>query len=192
MSDREEKNQTRLKDRAHAVLFYKEGSRQRDAALPFIIRGLKQKEKCVYVASENTPRQIISSLRLLFPMTEKALSTGQLTVLSFKDTYLKNNCFDPDFMFDSIRQLCLSSEKEGYRGSRGTGEMNWIFKRMEYLGSLRDYEIALNSNFKYFPGLKLLCQYGLGRYSAEFLKEMVMSHPFVIYGDSGRGICPPF
>ncbi len=174
----------------HSAVFYKNQREQLAVAVPFIVRGLEGGEKCIYITSENTVTKIVESIRRSYKKASEALESKQLSVVLARDSYLRKGNFDPQTCYDDIEEFYNTMEKENYRGLRCTGDMDWIFKNFEFLGSLREYEIGLNSQLEKYKNITLLCQYNMKAYTNEYLKDMIMVHSSVISGDFRGGMFP--
>jgi chemotaxis family two-component system sensor kinase Cph1 len=81
---------------AHLALIYEGKEEQFAAAIPAIRIGIERREKCVYVADENTSSEVIDALHNEGIDVEAALKSGSLTVATKRDTTLRERPFVPD------------------------------------------------------------------------------------------------
>lgn len=171
-----------LKPHDHLCLIYESGEEWAQTIAAFILTGLKQGEKCVYIADDNSAQQIKAALRDGGLDGAAAERKGQLTVIQERDAYTKEGFFDPDLM---IKFLISETEKalsEGYPALRATGEMSWALRGCIGSERLLEYEAKLNRD--YFPKYPCLamCQYDRRRFDPEIIKGVILTHPLLIRG----------
>ncbi|HAP31448.1 MAG TPA: hypothetical protein DCQ14_00095 [Firmicutes bacterium] len=114
-----------LKPHDHLCLIYESEDEWAQAIVPFILTGLEQGEKCLYIVDAGTTQQLSTVLSKAGLDVAAAERKGQFTVIQERDAYTKEGFFDPDLM---IKLLISETEKalsEGYPALRATGEMSW-------------------------------------------------------------------
>lgn len=113
---------------------------------------------------------------------ETPLGSGQLSLITASDSYLKDGEFDPERM---IRMLDLETEKainEGFSALRVTGEMSWALRNCPGSGRLIEYEVKLNDFIPERP-IVALCQYDRRRFGADILRDVLRTHPIAVIGN---------
>jgi hypothetical protein len=115
-----------LEKGTHLCCFYKSKKEQFSIAIPFILTGLENNEKCIYIVDENTKKDIITALKKVVNL-ERYLHSNQLEILTQKDAYLRDGYFDPDRMIELLAQHEEKARQNRYTGLRITEEMTWIF-----------------------------------------------------------------
>jgi PAS domain S-box-containing protein len=165
----------------HIACIYKDKSEQFSIVIPFIFTGLKNNEKCIYIADENTIQEIVDAFE--DSPIKKYMNSNQLELLTREDAYLKDGSFDPDTMIELLTHLEREALKHGYSGLRVTGEMTWIFTNLPGVDRLIEYEAKLNN---FFPESKsiALCQYNEKKFQPEILLDVLHTHPVLIIYDS--------
>lgn len=174
--------------RDHLGLIYNNRKEQFAAIIPFIRIGLERGEKCIYVADENPAEEVLEAMRMGGINTKKYLKSGALSVVSKRETYLKNGYFDPDEMIAFLKVSTVKAKKQGYKALRVTGEMTWMLGGEKGTERLIEYEAKLNRFFQKNDCLAI-CQYNRKRFSHNILVEVIHTHPTVVTGDT---VCKNF
>ena len=181
-SEKLEKELESLKFGDHLACIYKTRKEQLSIVVPFILTGLKNNEKCIYIADENTKQEIIEAFKKVTDI-DKYIKKNQLELLTKEEAYLKDGYFDPDRMIELLSQNEKKALKNRYKGLRVTGEMTWIFTKLPGVERLIEYEAKLNY---FFPKSKCsaLCQYNEGKFDPEILLDVIHNHPKLIIYDT--------
>ncbi|MBI5186211.1 MAG: MEDS domain-containing protein [Nitrospinae bacterium] len=178
----------RLEIHDHLCLIYEGREEQFAAIVPFFKAGLARREKCVYIADENTSQGVLDTLRREIMDVDSALASGALSVITKRDAYLKQGYFEPDSMIRLLKETVESAKEQGFSGLRVTGEMTWALGDEPGVEGLVEYEAKLN----YFlpqNDILVICQYSAKRFSPEILIDIIRTHPIVIYGNT---VCENF
>lgn len=172
----------------HLCLIYETREEQFAAVIPYIRLGLERGEKCLYVADDNTAQAVDAAMEASGINVEGLSARGALSVVGKRDVYLKKGSFDPDWLIEYLRQAAMESKAEGFSALRITGEMTWVLGGDPGSERLMEYESKLNNLFPTCDALAI-CQYNRRRFSPEVIKDVIATHPLVIYG--GR-VCRNF
>ncbi|MFC4439837.1 MULTISPECIES: MEDS domain-containing protein [Natrialbaceae] len=166
----------------HLALVYESQAEQFAAVVPYVKRGLERGERCVYIADENDIDEIRSALRDAGVDVDGALESGALTMHTAQDSYLRNGAFDPDDMI-AFLEGAIEEATEEYEGLRIAGEMTWVFGDDPPIEELVEYEGKLN---RLLPGTNgiALCQYNREQFPAEILRDVIKTHPHLIYDNT--------
>lgn len=165
----------------HLCLIYETREEQFSAVIPFVRIGLARGEKCLYVVDDNTAAEVIGGMKAAGMEVESAVASGQLTIVSKQDAYLTQGYFDPDWMIAFLKQATDEAVAEGFAALRVTGEMTWVLGGDPGTERLMEYEAKLNYFFPENPALAI-CQYNRNRFSPEIIKDVISTHPLIIYG----------
>jgi len=167
----------------HLCLIYGSRSEQFATVVPFIRRGLDLGERCVYIADENTADVVLAALRDAGIDVDDALGHSALTVLSKRESYLRDGRFDPDEMIAFLGEAAAAALADGFSALCVTGEMTWVLGGEPGTERLFEYEARLN---RFFPGhaALALCQYSRARFSPEAIRNVIRTHPVVIADDT--------
>jgi signal transduction histidine kinase len=187
----------------HLCCIYETEEEHRAVLTPFLRRGLERGEKVVYIVDARTAEAILGYLR--DPSTnrrgkpvacpepsrrepsgqaldvESYLASGQLTILTRDDAYMRQGVFDPEGMIALLKAETEQALAEGYPALRVTGEMTWALRGLPGSERLIEYETKMN---EFFPGSRCLaiCQYDRRRFAPEVLLDVLRTHPTAIVG----------
>lgn len=170
-----------IKPGEHLCSFYEDKAEQFQVVIPFIAKGLTLNEKCLYIADENTVAEVKAGLLLHGFNVEECLETGQLTILTARETYLRLGRFILDEMISQLDELVERSLDEGYAGTRVAGEVTWLIRELSSFDEFMEYEKTLNEIFRNRP-VKLLCQYNSTKLFGNVILGAFKTHPRVLIG----------
>src|SRR6056297_3193167 len=109
----------------HLCCMYETEEEHRAILTPFIREGLKQKDKVIYIVDVRTAETVFGYLDREGFDTEGYIYSGQLVVAGSRDTYVREDRFDPDSMLELLHRETEKALNEGFRALRVTGEMSW-------------------------------------------------------------------
>lgn len=170
-----------IKPGEHLCSFYENKTEQFQIVIPFIVHGLSNKEKCLYIADENTVDEVKAGLLIHGVDVEGCLKTGQLSILTARESYLRPGRFILDDMISQIDSFVDRAVNEGYSGARAAGEMTWLIRELSGLEEFFEYEKVLNGVFRNRP-VKLLCQYNSKKLFGNVILGALKTHPRVLIG----------
>lgn len=168
---------------SHIASFYRNLSELRRIAVPFILKGLEQGDRCICVVYEETRDGLQGSLQDQGVDVEAALESGQLSILTAEETYLSPGYFNPEKMLEFYESALRTAIEEGYRVIRATGEMAWALEERPGVGQLVEYEAKLNRMLATYPQVTL-CLYNLTRFRGDTVMDVLKVHPVCIVGDA--------
>jgi hypothetical protein len=178
----------------HLCFIFETDAEHRAFLSGFMNEGLKCGEKVIYVADASTREQIADYLPIRGTDARSYFASGQLSILSAHQAYLRQGVFDPDKMIGLLQTVAEQSFSEGYSGFRFTSEMSWALAGYPGSQLLIEYEARLNQLST--PGKsRLLCQYDRRRFAPSILMYAVLAHPYVavdsaVYQNSYCGSVP--
>ncbi len=172
----------------HLCLLYEDKAEQFASAVPFIRTGLERGEKCIYINDDNSAKEVLAEMRTGGVDVDTVLKNGSLTIVSKRETYLRNGYFDPDEMIQFLKESVEQARKDGFKALRATGEMTWMLGDEPGVERAMEYEAKLNDFFKKNDCLAL-CQYNKKRFDPKLLIDVVRTHPLVI---SSNIVCKNF
>ena len=165
----------------HLCLIYKSHEEQLVTAIPFIRIGLERGEQCIYIADDNNASVVLDAMRTEGIDVDSTIKSGALSVVTKREAYLKQGYFDPDLMIIFLKEVTDAAKSAGFKALRVTGEMTWALGGDRGVDRLMEYESKLNY---FFPGNDALaiCQYNYNRFEPEVIRDVIYTHPIVIYG----------
>jgi signal transduction histidine kinase len=166
----------------HLCLIYDTKEQQLAAALPYLRAGLERRERCLYIADENSGAAVLDALRKGGIEVDRHLRNGALIVAGKQETYLSHGRFDPDLWINFLSQATDEAGDGKFSGLRTLlGEMTWALGEDTAPDSLIEYEAKL-TYFVRDHDVRVLCQYNRNRFSPELVLGVIRTHPVVVYG----------
>lgn len=174
------KNQfKKLKNGSHLILVYQEKLEWLTAVANFILAGLENNEKCIYVGGEYSEQLIKEVLREEKLEPEELINKGQLLFLD------RDNLYDRELasekMIEVFQKEAEQALKAGYGTLNVTGEIDWILESKNSFEKIIDYEKKVDENlFEKYP-IKALCRYNLETFNDKLIKNLIELHPFLVW-----------
>jgi len=176
----EGKNIQAVKPGDHVCLLFETPLEWITTVKSFVIEGLEQNQKCMYVADSRERKQILDYIDLDGHDIKNYMASNQFVVLDQGDFYTQQGCFDPERVISMIAGETKKALKQGYSALRTTGEMSWVLGNVEGVENLCRYESKLNQLLQKHPCIAL-CQYDLNLFDAGLIQEILKTHPKVIH-----------
>ncbi len=162
----------------HVAFFFKNNMERLAFVIPYMIDGLRNSERCVYIADENTVPEILAEFKNAGIDINAATANGSLSVVTKHDTYLRYGIFDPEKMIADLDRDVRHALQNGFIGLRITGEMSWALDLPSALGRLCEYEHEL---YRHWPAqLAGLCQYNESLFPRDVISNMANCHYAVV------------
>jgi signal transduction histidine kinase len=166
----------------HLALIYEDREEQFAAAVPFVKQGIERGERCLYIADDNSRTEVLTAMESADFDVDAALDSGTLTLHTKQDTCCRGGTFDPDEMITFV-EAAIEEADEEYEALRVTGEMTWIFGDELRIADLMEYEGKVNRLLPEEDCI-VLCQYNRNRFPTEVLRDVVRTHPHLVYNDT--------
>jgi two-component system, chemotaxis family, sensor kinase Cph1 len=158
----------------HVAFFFKSNEERLGFVIPYMVRGLRNRERCVYIAHENTLTDILSEFMSAGVDVDAASARGALSIVTTHDTYLRHGIFEPEKMIADLDRDVRFALQLGFSGLRVTGEMSWALDLPFALSRLCEYEQELCRRWP--SQLGGLCQYDESRFPVDVVERMAACH----------------
>lgn len=162
----------------HVAYFFKSNAERLGFVIPYMVRGLKNRERCVYIAHENTLTDILTEFMGAGIDIDAASASGALSIVTTHDTYLRHGIFEPEKMIADLDRDVRFALHLGFSGLRVTGEMSWALDLPFALSRVCEYEQELCRRWP--AQLGGLCQYNESLFAAEVVERMADCHCAVV------------
>jgi hypothetical protein len=162
----------------HVAFYFKTNAERLAFVIPYILNGLKNFERCVYIADENTVPDILAQFQQAGVDIHDATARGALSVVTKHDTYLRHGIFEPERMIADLDRDVRFALQTGFWGLRVTGEMSWALDLPSALARLCEYEKELCRRWP--DQLAGLCQYNETLFPADVVQRMGSCHCVVV------------
>ncbi len=165
----------------HKCLIY-EGSpsEQLPVVVPFLIAGLREGRRCLYLGDPETVDQVDGALGDRGIDVDREVRRGAL-LLSSDRSHLKDGLFDPEAMVAMLAKLVDQAVEDGFEGLCATGDMAWELGPEENFERLLEYEARLE---RLFPEKRLvgICQYRRDTLPPRAVQEALLTHRSLYLG----------
>jgi len=164
----------------HIALLYESREEQLAAIVPFLRQGLVRGERCMCIVDEIEVAEILGALRAGGVDVDAARASGSLCFHTVEETYLRNGRFDPEEMVEFYAEAIAETTEE-FSALRVTAETSWLEAEPgatteEFMA----YEASVNDLFEGEDCIAL-CQYDRHGFEPAVLRDVVQSHPHLIY-----------
>ncbi|MFC6826263.1 MEDS domain-containing protein [Halopelagius fulvigenes] len=171
----------RRDDADHFALVYESRAEQFETVVPFVREGIEAGERCLYVADENSPADIAAALRDGGVDVDAAFESGQLSIRTAEETYLRGG----EFNLDATRDL-LRTEMEGglaeYEGFRVAAEETWLVGDEGAQEAFMTCEAHINELLD--GDAMALCQYNRKALPPAVIEDVIETHPLLVYDNT--------
>lgn len=171
-----------LNSGAHLVLLYATEEEYSEAVVPFIRQGLESGQKLVYLYGDHAPETILAYLDESGLDTAAAVEKGALDLRASETLYGIPGILEPAKMLGALKAETDRALRQGFSGLRLAGEVTWQAEKPENV-DLYHYHSEMNELLPYIECLTL-CVYDTRRAHPEAVRQILMTHPFVVRGDS--------
>jgi hypothetical protein len=167
----------------HICAFYHGPAGRDELLIPYVAEGLRTGEKCLCFVDVADQRQMMERLRPHVAEWDTCVTTSQLHVFDFQQTYLRQGRFSQEEMFHFLEQhVGAAVREEGFPLARAAGEMAWALENCPGVEELCAYEAKINLFAPLYPQI-LLCLYDLERFTGEVIVDVLKTHPKVLIGN---------
>lgn len=160
----------------HVCMVYGDRKSQLSAITQFMKIGLRHDEKCICITDEDNTEFVLKQMNMAGINTDYAMDSGSLSVMTKHDSYLKQECFDPDRMIRLIQDTADKAKANGFKALRVIGDASWALDDYPGVERLLEYESKVNSLFEN-NDLLAICQYDQTRFSPDLIESMIKIHP---------------
>lgn len=172
-----------LRQGDHLCLFYEaDPAEQMPALVPFIQDALRQDERFIYIADDQTTEDLAARLEASGINVSHEIDQGRLKLWT-RNEWRQPGTLNSDQKALQVRQLLQDSQAAGFKGTRFAVEMTWTLGPEIDARALEHWEATINTIFT--PGTpgRIICQYNRSRLAPEALLAALHTHPLAILGD---------
>lgn len=161
----------------HLCLIYDRPEERRSAAAAFIQEGLEQGERALCLIDRLPLPEIREALGQAGIDPDAEIGRGALTFVHPQGLSYGKGAPDPDPLVEFLKASSDAAGAAGFSSLRVLIDMAWTSEKTR--AEIVEYEIALN---RIGPDILVLCQYDRRLFPWEKIKEVICSHPEVVYG----------
>lgn len=166
----------------HICVLFRDDDERRRVMARFLKSGEEAEEKLLYLVDTMSPDEFVKVMKPYGVNLEKC--GDRLALLQAAPMYCPDEqVFDSGRMIASLEDFITQSYKDGYIGSRGTGEMTWALKAgRTSKKELFEYEAKINIMLRDHP-MTVCCQYDTSRFVANDIMDVLEVHPMMIVNE---------
>ena len=162
----------------HLCLPFETDTEKLDAVASFLIEGLTQGKRCLFVGTSDELAELGEPLESVGICVSRALSRRRLLFLTREETYLSDGVFDPNVVLARIERYVRDAVADGFTGLYATGELVYIPADEDWR-RIVSYEAQINETFARLP-LVALCRYPRAVVPADRVQDVLRTHPIAI------------
>jgi len=177
----------KLKATDHAILFYLNPEDCRQVLFDYVITGLNQNERVIYISGWEKPQKIQRAIEAANVDVKIYENNDALRFISCKRWYMINGEVNVASIMGLLQKTLDEALSKGFRGLRICSETNTIFTYHKVKG-LVEYERACGKKLK-LP-ITVLCTYDLGQVKTlgeKFFLELVKAHGYLLCAEPEIG-----
>lgn len=167
----------------HVVLFYESLEMKRQVLFTLLKEGLEREEAAVYVAAEETPEEIWTSIKNFGVDVEKYELEDSLEVASYDPLYMRSKVINPiPKTLEYWNEIIQFYQERGKKGIRAVSEVSFQFIKHGKTAELLEYEASLGRTLK-IPILGV-CAYNTKHIvpaNGEFFTAILEAHGHAIF-----------
>jgi len=163
-----------LRNHFHACAFVNGAEEERAVIDPFLLEGLRRREKAVYIVAPEQRDQHEARLR-----TSSPESADLVDVTTWDEAHLKGGSFDQDRMKASLEELLRDHAATGQPPMRLVGQMEWIFAKPPGIEQLVEYEATVNEMLNRGK-TPTVCVYDVRKLSGSLMMDLLRAHPLTV------------
>jgi len=171
-----------LRTSCHVCAFFATPDEEYDVLLPFISDGFDAGAKAFHTVD---PARVDDHARRLTAAgidVDGSLRNGQLDLRTWNDVHLCCGTFEPKATDSLFVQALGEAERMGFTHTRFISHMGWAARREATSHRLLDYEARANMAALDGPASQVVCVYDLTVFSADFVLDVMRTHPLVLVG----------
>ena len=105
-----------------------------------------------------------------------------LDLRTWNQTHLCVGTFEPKLTSSLFEKALTDAETDGFTHTRFISHMGWAAKHEASSHRLLDYEARANHAALDAPASQVVCVYDLSVFSADFVLDVMRTHPLVLVG----------
>ena len=162
----------------HLCLPFESETEKLDAVASFLIEGLTQAKRCLFVGTADELAQLGEPVEAAGICLTQARSRGRLLFLTREEAYLTDGVFDPTAVLARIESYIRGAMADGFTGLYATGELvnvpsDDVWRRIVW------YEAQINESFARLP-ITSLCRYPRAVVPACRVQDVLRTHPVAV------------
>src|SRR5260221_4739210 len=165
----------------HICAFFNSIDEEHRVLRSFFKDGFDRGEKATHIVDPEQREEHLKRLAEAGINVQQAMSTAQLELRPWRETYLRGDRFDQDATLALIEEILQSGAAAGYALTRLVAHMEWALLNKPGVNNLVEYETRLNYVLPKYNDA-VICTYDLTKFPASLVMDIMRTHPVVIIG----------
>ena len=166
----------------HVCAFFANDDEEYRVLLPFILEGLSCGDKAVHVINPKARQEHLRRLAEVGIDSTAHQQSGQLTIQTNTELYLRDGRFDQDRMLSSFEEMARAGRAvAGFPKSRIVCRMDWASGDRNRIADVIEFESRVNDVWRRYDDA-VICTYHLAQFSGDAVIDIMRTHPMVIIG----------
>ncbi len=163
----------------HICAFVDSREEQYEILLPWLKEGIDNNEEVLTILSSSLHSDHCSRLSQAGIHVQETLEKKQLKIVATEKSYLHEDYFAAQRMFNIVEQAIIEAEKGPYSLLRACGDMEWALKNLPGTHELIEYEARLNF-LTPDHDCSIICTYDVNKFSGGTIADVLATHPYII------------
>jgi hypothetical protein len=165
----------------HICAFFNSIDEEHRVLRSFLKEGFERGEKATHIVDPEQRGEHLKRLGEAGINVQQAMSSGQLELRPWRETYLRGDRFDQDAALALIEEILQSGAAAGYALTRLVAHMEWALLNKPGVNNLVEYEARLNYVLPKYND-PVICTYDLTKFPASLVMDIMRTHPVVVIG----------
>lgn len=149
-----------------------------EVSIPFILAGLENNELCLWIYTQNANDEDVKyALADYLEDVDSFIESGQLILMSYREWYLKDNCFNEIRVNEQWKMYVDKALDQGFEGLRTVADASWLEK--SYFRTFQSYEKKVDEIISELPFLAI-CLYDARKLNVHEIAGITKNHTYVI------------
>lgn len=170
-----------LDEGMHICTFFRTSDERYRVLMPFICEGMEQGDRAFHIVNPSLRSQHAKRIAEAGIDTARAEVEGQLEIIGWDDTYLRNGSFNRNAMLSLLPALLNEGRNRGFAITRFIADVAWVLNTPGALDQLLEYECRVNLALPK-AGDIVICSYDLDTVDAAMVIAAMRTHPIVLIG----------
>ncbi len=178
-----EGNSTRIPPGSHICQLYNKVDEIKSVTARLLSLGLAASERCLFVASPASVRDVEDGLERLGTDVAAAKERGQLILQTDREPFLIGKRFDPYHLLSTHNTFIAQAHRDGWSGVRISIDMTWLTRDIATPEQILKYEAASDAVFTFQNApIIALMHYDYSKLPGGLVVELLKLHPIAVVG----------
>lgn len=163
----------------HMCLIYDNDEHRKNIIGKFLEKGISTGEQVGYFTDKTSKKEVEDWLMELGVNIPRVTENNSFEIFIAENVYCPSGKFDPHNMLNQLGNCYSKAIKNGFKGSRVSGEMSWALKGIPGSDKLLEYEALINTISTKRP-VTPICQYDSRLFDGVTIINVLKVHPLMI------------